>query len=145
MKNVLLALHLAFVGLWLGCVLTEVLFERALLGTGRAQERLLARLHRRVDIAIEAPAFLLVLGTGTLLLAQPSVGGMLLWMKVAFGIAAVAANAYCMWLVMARAAAADKGDWHDFESLDRKQHRYGAVVLVALLIALGLGVYLLAR
>lgn len=27
----LLALHLLFAGLWLGCVLTEALFERALL------------------------------------------------------------------------------------------------------------------
>ena len=29
MTNVLLPLHLALVGLWLGCVLTEALFERA--------------------------------------------------------------------------------------------------------------------
>jgi hypothetical protein len=29
MTKVLLPLHLALVGLWLGCVLTEALFERA--------------------------------------------------------------------------------------------------------------------
>ena len=41
MTNVLLPLHLALVGLWLGCVLTEALFERALLGKGRDKELIL--------------------------------------------------------------------------------------------------------
>ena len=36
MKNLILTAHLLCAGLWLGCVLTEVLFERALLGQGRA-------------------------------------------------------------------------------------------------------------
>ena len=49
MKSVLLTCHLLSVGLWLGCVLTEALFERALLGQGPQAELTLAKLHWRVD------------------------------------------------------------------------------------------------
>jgi hypothetical protein len=56
MDSLLLPLHLLFVGLWLGSVLTEALFERALLGQGRPAELILTRLHIRVDLAIEIPA-----------------------------------------------------------------------------------------
>ena len=44
MSKLLLPLHLTFIGLWLGCVLTEALFERALVGQGRDKELLLASL-----------------------------------------------------------------------------------------------------
>ena len=64
MTNVLLPLHLALVGLWLGCVLTEALFERALLGKGRDKKLILTALHKRVDMFIEIPAFTLVVVTG---------------------------------------------------------------------------------
>src|SRR6266568_5063043 len=42
MKSLQLPLHLVSIGLWLGCILTEALFERTLLGRGREQELLLA-------------------------------------------------------------------------------------------------------
>jgi len=51
----ILTLHVLFAGLWLGCVVTEVLFERTLLHRGRETERLLARLHLRVDLWVELP------------------------------------------------------------------------------------------
>ena len=47
MNHWLLILHLALVGLWLGCVLTEALFERALLGKGRDNELILTALNKR--------------------------------------------------------------------------------------------------
>jgi hypothetical protein len=81
-----------------GCVLTEVCFERALLGTGRDQELLLARLHRRVDLYVELPAFILVPVTGVALLSRTGSSGWL-YAKVAFGLLAVAANAWCVWRV----------------------------------------------
>lgn len=136
--NALLPLHLLAVGLWLGCVLTEVAFERALLGKGRAQEALLADLHRRVDVVIEVPAFMLVLGTGILMWPNTP-GGALLYAKIGFGVLAIAANVYCVWLVLRRAKAAHDGRWDDFARIDRQQHRYGAVVLVAMLVAIVLG------
>jgi uncharacterized membrane protein len=144
MTNILLPLHLVFVGLWLGCVLTEVLFERALLGQGRAQELILVRLHQRVDFFIETPAFLVVLITGALMLAtsNPSPA---LHAKITIGLVAIAANIYCVWLVFRRAKAAVAGQWDEFARLDHLQHKFGAVVLVGILLALGVGLYLYGR
>ena len=141
MKSLLLILHLVFVGLWLGCVLTEALFERALLGKGRDKELLLAQLHQRVDIFVEIPAFVVVLVTGGFLLlnATPSVA---LVVKVGFGVLAIAANVFCVWLVFRRSAHASNGDWAAFERADHLQHKIGAVVLVGILVALLIGIYL---
>lgn len=142
--KILFAIHLVLVGIWLGCVLTEALFERALLGQGRAQELILVGLHKRVDLWIEVPAFLGVMVTGGLLLTHASFSAVLLT-KVASGLLAIAANVYCVGLVVRRAHAARSGDWTKFEALDQLQHKWGAVVLVAMLVALGLGVGLLVR
>lgn len=141
MLALLLPLHLTFVGLWLGCVLTEALFERALLGHGRDKELILSALHRRVDLFIEIPAFVLVLATGGLLLAgaQPSA---LLHAKLGLALLAVAANVYCVYLVFKRHRLALQGDWQGFEKADHLQHKIGAVVLLGILGALGLGLAL---
>lgn len=143
MNSLLLLLHLVFAGLWLGCVLTEALFERALLGKGRDKELLLAQLHKRVDLIVEIPAFVMVLITGGLMLysASPST---VLYIKVAFGLLAIAANAYCVRLVFRRQAHALSGNWAAFENADHLQHKVGAVVLIALLVALCIGGYLYA-
>jgi uncharacterized membrane protein len=136
----LLPLHLLLIGLWLGCVLTEALFERALLGQGRAQELILTRLHKRVDLFIEIPAFVGVLLTGGAMLVHAPASA---WLhaKVGFGLLAIAANAYCVVLVWRRARLAEQGLWAEFEEVDHQQHAFGAVVLVAMLVALGLGLY----
>lgn len=134
----LLMLHLLFIGIWLGCVLTEALFERALLGQGRAHELLLADLHKRVDVWIEIPAFAAVVVTGGMLFAQATPDTWL-YAKVALGLLAVVTNAVCVGLVFARAKAAHLGNWERFDRLDHLQHKLGAVVLLGLLGALGLG------
>lgn len=141
MLGILLTLHLIFVGLWLGCVLTEALFERALLGQGRDKERILSALHKRVDVFIEIPAFTLVLVTGVLLLAHAPASA-LLHAKLAFAALAIGANVYCVHLVFKRHRLAAQGDWPAFESVDHLQHRMGAVVLLGMLVALSLGLYL---
>jgi len=144
MHSVLLLIHLIFAGLWLGCIVTEALFERALLGKGRDHELLLVDLHKRVDQFVEIPAFLIVLITGILMLPEVSWNVALLF-KLGFGSAAVAANIYCAWLVFQRAAAAHAGRWDEFERLDHLQHKFGAIVLFSLLFALAMGVYLYAH
>lgn len=143
MNSLLLPLHLLAVGLWLGCVLTEVLFERALLAGGPEQHLSLARLHRRVDLVVEIPAFVLVLASGAFMLAA-AVPGPLLQAKIGFGLLAVAANVGCVRLVLRRAAAADAGRWAEFARLDQLQHKLGAVVMLGILLALACGAYLLA-
>lgn len=137
----LLLFHLLFIGLWLGCVLTEALFERALLGQGRAHELLLADLHKWVDVWIEIPAFAAVVATGGMLFAQAT-PNFWLHIKIALGLLAVLTNGVCVGLVFARAKAAHLGYWERFDRLDHVQHKLGAVVLLALLGALGVGLTL---
>lgn len=67
-----------------------------------------------------------------------------LYTKVAFGLLAVLTNAVCVGLVFARAKAAHGGNWEHFDRLDSLQHKLGAVVLLALLVALAIGLTLLA-
>jgi len=136
--SILLPLHLVFVGLWIGCVSTEALFERALLGKGPAVELLLARLHRRVDLAVEIPAIFIVLVTGGLMVGQAQ-DSSALRAVAGFGLLAMAANAYCVWLVFQRRDKAAAGDWVGFARLDRQQHKIGALVLGAILAALAAG------
>ena len=144
MKILLLALHLSAVGMWLGCVITEALFERALLGKGREQELLLSSLHKRVDLVVEIPAFLGVLITGLLMLPHAA-SSTIFMVKLGFGLLALAANIVCVGIVFKRAKAANTGDWDSFAQLDHLQHKIGAVVLIGLLVALGCGLYLLAH
>lgn len=143
MKSLLLFLHLLFVGIWLGCVLTEALFERALLGKGREFELVLVALHKKVDLVVEIPAFVGVLLTGGWMLSMTPPSP-LLHAKIGFGLLAIVANTYCVWLVFARARAAQAGQWERFAALDHRQHMFGAVVLLGLLGAASVGGYLFA-
>jgi uncharacterized membrane protein len=141
MNSILLPLHLSCIGVWLGCILTETLFERALLGKGREQELILVGLHKRVDLFVEIPAFSAVLITGALILPMAKDSG-LLHLKIALGLLAIATNIYCVRLVFQRADAATRGEWEAFSRLDHKQHLYGAVVLLAIVLALIVGIAL---
>jgi hypothetical protein len=134
----LLTLHLVAIGLWLGCILTEALFERALLAAPNDSRLTLATLHKRVDLFVEIPAFVAVLVSGALLLRGAPITAML-GLKVACAMLAIVANLYCVRLVFVRLAHAQAGRWHEFAQVDAVQHKMGAVVLVALLAALGLG------
>jgi hypothetical protein len=138
MTKVLLPLHLALVGLWLGCVLTVALFERALLGKGRDKELILSALHKRVDMFIEIPAFTLVVVTGLLLMPHAPMG-MGFVAKLVFAMVAIAANVFCVHLVFKRHQLAASGDWTGFEATDHLQHKWGAVVLIGILGAGVLG------
>ncbi len=54
MSMSLFVLHISFAGIWLGCVLTETLFERALLGKGKEQDLILVELHKKVDLFVNS-------------------------------------------------------------------------------------------
>jgi len=143
MQSWIVAAHVAFGGLWLGCVLTEGLFERALLNQGAAAALIVARLHRRVDVVVEVPAMAGVAVTGALLLQTARLNAQVLAMT-GLGVLAILANLVCVVLVFRRVQAAEAGDAPRFERLDRLQHRVGGVVLIALLCALGAGMVITA-
>ena len=134
----LLMVHVLAAGLWLGCVLTEVFFERALAAPPTREA--LATLHYRVDLFIELPVFLIVLLTGGAMLhtAQPTPA---LHVMMGFGLIAILANVYCVWLVIRRRKYALAGDTAGYERADHLQHKVGAVVLLGILLAMGAGIW----
>jgi len=134
----LLVIHVACAGIWLGCVLVEVAFERVL--AGASTREFLVRLHYWVDLLIELPAFLIVLATGQHLLnsATPTVA---LHLMTGAGFIAIIANVYCVWLVILRRSYAVAGDAEGYEHTDRMQHRLGGVVLLGILIAMAAGIW----
>lgn len=131
-------LHLLAVGAWIGTVLVEALFERALLGQGRDKELALARLHWQVDKLVELPLLIVVLASGAKLLGQVP-HDPLLRAKLACAALAIFANLYCIWLVRLRLKVAEAGAWELFAMIDKRQHQIGALVLIGLLGAAGLG------
>lgn len=131
-------LHLLAVGAWIGTVLVEALFERALLGQGRDKELALARLHWQVDKLVELPLLIVVLASGAKLLGQVPLDPLLRG-KLACAALAIFANLYCIWLVRLRLKVAEAGAWELFTMIDKRQHQIGALVLIGLLGAAGLG------
>ena len=128
-------LHLTAAGIWLGCVFTEIAFERALAGPGQEARLALASLHRKVDLFVEVPAMTVVLLTGIALWPRlPGLGDLPVWFLVKLGLVAMAwiANAACVAVVLRRHAAARRSDMAGFESMDLLQHRLGALVLAGL-------------
>ena len=135
-----LGIHALLAGAWIGCVLVEALFERALLGSGRDKELILARLHRKVDLYIEGPLLAGVVVTGAMMVSMMPIDG-LLKAKLAFAVTAILANIWCIWLVRLRLGHAEAGRWEEFERVDHSQHRWGAVVMIGLLGAATIGLW----
>ena len=85
--------HLVALGMWLGVVITEVLFEFA--GSDPDSLRAAARFHYNVDLFGELPILAAVLITGTILAIQAWPLSPLHFIKIAASLVAVAANLIC--------------------------------------------------
>lgn len=133
-----IALHLFLTGIWLGCVLTKVFFERAMLAGDRESHRRVAHLHAKDDLLIEVPVFSGMLVSGLIAWRGSPTGAALVIMNAAGGIAIVA-NVVCVCLVLRRRTAAVAGNRESFARLDCLQHKIGAIALVGILVALGAG------
>jgi hypothetical protein len=138
----ILFLHIVFVATWLGCVLVEGVFEHAAEPSAQAR-RLISRAHWQIGQAVEIPAFFGALVTGAVMAATIPMTPPL-ETKIAFGLAAVVVNAYCVVIVRRRLKAAEAGDDAAWAAIDARQHQWGVVVFAAMLIALAIGGYLFA-
>jgi uncharacterized membrane protein len=138
----ILFFHIVFVAAWLGCVLVEGVFEHAA-EQGAQARRLISRAHWQIDQAVEIPAFLGALVTGAIMTATVPMTPPL-ETKIAFGLVAVIANAYCVVIIRHRLKAAEAGDDAAWAAIDARQHQGGVVVFAAMLIALAIGGYLFA-
>jgi hypothetical protein len=87
------AAHLTLLGMWLGVVVTEVLFEFA--ASDPESLRAAARFHYKVDKYGELPILLAVLVTGTMLAVRAWPLTPLHFVKIAASLVAVGANLIC--------------------------------------------------
>jgi len=142
MMKILLFLHLVLLSVWLGCVLVEAIYEHSIEKTD-AMRIFVSRLHWTTDKFIEIPAFVGVLLTGAVMATQVPLTP-LLTLQILFGLTAIVFNAICVYLVVRRLRHAEalEFDVWAWEAIDHKQHLYGAVVLIELVLALSIGGYL---
>jgi hypothetical protein len=92
--------HFFAVTLWLGLALGETVLEAG--ATDDESRRFAAKLHYRLDMFLELPLLLVVLGTGGSLAARAWPFTTLHWIKVGAGLVAVGANLLCVGAVVAR-------------------------------------------
>ena len=93
--------HLIALGMWLGVVITEVLFEFA--ASDAASLRAAARFHYNVDKFGELPILLAVVVTGTILAVHSWPLTPMHFIKIAASLVAVGANLICtMWVFQRR-------------------------------------------
>jgi hypothetical protein len=93
--------HLIVLGMWLGVVITEALFEFA--ASDAESLRAAARFHYNVDRFGELPILFAVLVTGTILAVRSWPLMPLHFIKIAASLAAVGSNLICtMWVFQRR-------------------------------------------
>lgn len=126
--------HLMVLGIWLGIVLTEALFEFS--GSDADSLRAAARFHYTVDMFGELPILAAVVVTGVLLVARVGPLTPLHYVKIAASLVAIASNLICaVWVVQRRAVQ----DVDVLRAYRRKIWATAAVGVVFGTLALGLG------
>jgi hypothetical protein len=93
--------HLMSLGIWLGIVITEALFEFS--GSDADSLRAAARFHYTVDMFGELPVLAAVIVTGVLLASRVDPWTPLHYVKIAASLAAIGSNLICaVWVVQRR-------------------------------------------
>lgn len=93
--------HLMALGIWLGIVTTEALFEFS--GSDPDSLRAAARFHYTVDLFGELPILTAVIVTGVMLTARIETMTVLLQVKIAAALVAIGSNLICaVWVVQRR-------------------------------------------
>lgn len=132
----LVTVHVLAAGLWLGCLATEIVFEKAM-AADTAARGFVSLLHDRVDRFVEGPAFVVAFASGVWL-ALDVAWTAALAVKVACGLAATGLNVWCLKIVFDRADAARDGRWAAWEAIDHRQHVVGTGVALLLVAAAGI-------
>lgn len=97
--------HGALVCTWFGLVVAEAVIERQ--ARDAASTKLVATMHRWIDLLFEGPVAALVGATGLVLLARAWPAPPLLIAKAVAGMIPVLINLYCVRFVIGRANATD--------------------------------------
>lgn len=112
-----LFIHLTALGAWLGLVLVESIMELQK-SSGRGYDFTIAKVHRKVDMYCEVPAFMAVLVSGLIMLDPVRLEGWYL-IKVLCGSLAIAVNAWCVTYVIRRSIAAGRGNLNETRRFTR--------------------------
>jgi hypothetical protein len=131
--------HVLGVGFWLGVLGVETVLERSRTSS-RATGYAVARYHYLIDVFLEIPVFVVVLGTGLAMVDPMRLSGWYL-VKVVCGLVAVGANAVCVIPVVLRRRAAERDRLTDVRHYSRMIDWTAVVGLPAALVALGLGAW----
>lgn len=137
----LLQLHFFAVAFWLGVVAVEYLLEQSR-SQSRGQGFTVARLHRKIDLYFEMPAFSVVLVTGILLFEHGRFDGIYA-LKVVAGAAAVIGNVLCLIPVLRRRASAEQEDLAGVIQQSKLIDRISLLAIPAGLVALACGACLM--
>jgi hypothetical protein len=126
--------HLMVLGIWLGIVLTEALFEFS--GSDGESLRAAARFHYTVDMFGELPILAAVVVTGVLLVGRVGPLTPLHYVKIGASLVAIASNLICaVWVVQRRSV-------QDLDVLRAYRRKIWATAAVGVLfgtLALALG------
>ena len=135
--NLVAMIHLVVLSMWGGIVATEAVVE--LLPFRRRELHAAAiRYHYWIDLLVELPMVLAVIGTGaTLLVLRQSVTPLLM-VKVFLGGAAVLVNLFCITVVVRRGRGLERST--DEASLWRASRTVLACFAIGLLCAAGAAV-----
>jgi hypothetical protein len=100
--------HLAALSLWAVLVVIEGVIELG--ARDDAALRRAARAHYLIDVWLEVPLLLAVLATGIVLAARVPLWTSLHFVKISAGLVAIAANLYCVAIVVRRHGARESKD-----------------------------------
>ena len=133
----LLFTHLIAVGVWAGCVATEVVLELALKHVPPIKSQL-AVLHAKIDRFVELPAILIAAATGAALLGRANFD-LILGIKVVLGVSAVVMNLVAAFTVDRRLRCLQVGDMAGYARFDVWHERVGGICILSIVGAIAIG------
>lgn len=137
--SVMLFIHVLTIGVWAGCVFTEVVLE-VVLEKQPPESSHLARLHALIDRYVEIPAIIVVAATGVVLL-QSAQWDTLLEVKVALGVTAVVLNSIAALTVQRRYQCLQSGNMSGYQYWNLWHERIGIGCVLSITGAIVVGGY----
>ncbi len=140
--NLVAIIHLILFAIWGGTILTETVIELYPFWKKDLHKPAI-QFHHWIDLFVELPIVLGVLGTGIVLLLLVEDITILHIIKISLALAAIAINMYCIVLVRGRSAKLqDNADEDELLSSSKKIIQIAAIAIPIGLCAFGIGLYL---
>ena len=137
--SIVLIVHILAIAFWMGIVAVESVLELQNGKNHPEADFAIARYHFLIDRYVEIPTLLVILTTGFIMFDINQFSG-LYAIKIVAALLAITANLVCIFPVMRRKAAADRGDHEEVAKISDFILRT-IIGAPAALLALGIGVY----